>query len=39
MMMDDTDKVPVAYELQPKNYYGGIPNYDKNKLVPNPSDR
>ena len=37
MFADDTDRLPVAYELQPKNYYGGIPNYDKNKLVPNPS--
>mgnify|MGYP003302525419 CR=1 FL=1 len=37
MMMDDTDRVPVAYELQPKNYYGNIPNYAANKLVPNPS--
>ena len=37
MFADDTDKLPTAYELQPKNYYSGIPNYDKNKLVPNPS--
>ena len=37
MFADDTDRLPKAYELQPKNYYSGIPNYDKNKLVPNPS--
>ena len=37
MFADDTDRLPVAYELQAKNYYSGIPNYDKNKLVPNPN--
>ena len=37
MFADDTDRLPAAYELQPKNYYGGISNYEKNKLVPNPS--
>ena len=39
MFKDDTDKLPTAYELQPRNYYSGIPNYDKNKLVPNPSQQ
>lgn len=37
MFADDTDKLPTAYELQAKSYYGNIPNYDKNKLVKNPS--
>ena len=37
MFADDTDRLPQAYELQAKSYYGNIPNYDKNKLVKNPS--
>ncbi len=37
MFSDDVDKLPRPYELQPKNYYGGINNADKNRLVKNPS--
>ena len=37
MFSDDTDKLPRPYELQPRNYYGGISNADANRLVKNPS--
>lgn len=37
MFSDDVDKLPRPYELQPKNYYGGISNADVNRLVKNPS--
>ena len=37
MFSDDVDRLPKAYELQPNNYYGGISNADKNRLVKNPS--
>ncbi len=37
MFADDTDRLPVAHAVSPENYYGSIPNYAKNKLVPNPS--
>ena len=37
MFSDDIDKLPRPYELQPRNYYGGISNADANRLVKNPS--
>ena len=37
MFSDDVDKLPRPYELQPKNYYGGISNAEVNRLVKNPS--
>ena len=37
MFSDDVDRLPKAYELQPNNYYGGISNAEKNRLVKNPS--
>ena len=37
MFSDDTDRLKTPYELQPKNYYGGISNAEVNRLVKNPS--
>lgn len=37
MFSDDIDKLARPYELQPRNYYGGINNADANRLVKNPS--
>ena len=37
MFSDDVDRLPRPYELQPRNYYGGISNADANRLVKNPS--
>ena len=37
MFSDDVDRLPKAYELQPRSYYGGISNAEKNRLVKNPS--
>jgi len=35
---DDTDK-KTEYNVEPKAYYGGISNYAKNKITPNPSQQ
>ena len=37
MFQDDLDVLPRAYEMQPKNYYGSIPNWEKNKITRNPN--
>ncbi len=37
MFADDLDVRPQPSILEPKNYYGGIANYEKNKITPNPS--
>ena len=37
MFADDLDVRPEPSKLEPKNYYGGISNYEKNKITPNPS--
>lgn len=37
MWTDDLDALPKAYEMQPKNYYGSIPNWEKNKITRNPN--
>lgn len=37
MFNDDISKKAVIGGVEPKNYYSGIPNYEKNKITPNPS--
>ena len=37
MFADDLDVKPESSKLEPKNYYGGISNYENNKITPNPS--
>ena len=37
MFADDLDVRPEPSKLEPKNYYGGISNYEINKITPNPS--
>ena len=37
MHADDLDVRPQPSILEPKNYYGSISNYQKNKITPNPS--
>lgn len=37
MFADDLDVRPEPSKLEPKDYYGGISNYEKNKITPNPS--
>lgn len=37
MFADDLDVRPEPSKVEPKNYYGGISNYEKNKITPNPS--
>lgn len=37
MFADDLDVRPEPSKLDPKNYYGGISNYEINKITPNPS--
>ena len=37
MFSDDIDKLARPYELQPRNYYGGINRADENRLIKNPS--
>ena len=37
MFADDLDVRPQPSILEPKDYYGGIANYEKNKITPNPS--
>ena len=37
MFQDDLDALPKPYEMQPKNYYGSIPNWEKNKITRNPN--
>ena len=37
MFADDISETTVVGGIEPKNYYNGIPNYEKNKITRNPS--